>query len=135
MSTPANYATLIAEIDAIVDDFNLSIFQVFGGKPSNLVSLMQLIDLRYKLFEAGGGSAGGGSTQRTPSLTSVTSSGTIPLGARSVSIANIGSAAGTILGTSVDAGMTVNFTAQGSDTLAAIAYNATGTTFLIAEVR
>jgi hypothetical protein len=57
------------------------------------------------------------------------------LGARSVSIANIGSAAGTILGTSVDAGMTVNFTAQGSDTLAAIAYNATGTTFLIAEVR
>lgn len=55
MSTPANYATLIAEIDAIVDDFNLSIFQVFGGKPSNLVSLMQLIDLRYKLFEAGGG--------------------------------------------------------------------------------
>lgn len=55
MATPANYATLIAEIDAIVDDFTLSIFQVFGGKPSNLVSLMQLIDLRYKLFEAGGG--------------------------------------------------------------------------------
>jgi hypothetical protein len=55
MAVPANYATLIAEIDAIVDDFNLSIFQVFGGKPSNLVSLMQLIDLRYKLFEAGGG--------------------------------------------------------------------------------
>jgi hypothetical protein len=130
MAVPANYATLIAEIDAIVDDFTLSIFQVFGGKPSNLVSLMQLIDLRYKLFEAGGGS-----TQRTPSLTSVTSSGTIALGSRSVSIANIGSAAGTILGTSVDAGMTVNFTAQGSDTLAAIAYNATGTTFLIAEVR
>lgn len=75
------------------------------------------------------------STERTPSLTSVTSSGTIPLGARSVSIANIGSAAGTILGTSVDAGMTVNFTAQGSDTLAAITYNATGTNFLIAEVR
>jgi hypothetical protein len=134
MAVPANYATLIAEIDAIVDDFNLSIFQVFGGKPSNLVSLMQLIDLRYKLFEAGGGSTQS-STQRTPSLTSVTSSGTIALGSRSVSIANIGSAAGTILGTSVDAGMTVNFTAQGSDTLAAIAYNATGTTFLIAEVR
>jgi hypothetical protein len=130
MSTPANYATLIAEIDAIVDDFNLSIFQVFGGKPSNLVSLMQLIDLRYKLFEAGGGS-----TQRTPSLTSVTSSGTIALGARSVSIANIGAAAGTVLGTSVGAGVTVTFTAQSPDTLAAIAYNATGTTFLIAEVR
>jgi hypothetical protein len=75
------------------------------------------------------------STERTPSLTSVTNAGTIVFGARSVSIANVGSAAGTILGTSVDAGMTVNFTAQGSDTLAAIAYNATGTTFLIAEVR
>ena len=130
MAVPANYATLIAEIDAIVDDFTLSIFQVFGGKPSNLVSLMQLIDLRYKLFEAGGGS-----TQRTPSLTSVTSSGTIALGARSVSIANIGAAAGTVLGTSVGAGVTVTFTAQSPDTLAAIAYNATGTTFLIAEVR
>lgn len=130
MAVPANYATLIAEIDAIVDDFTLSIFQVFGGKPSNLVSLMQLIDLRYKLFEAGGGS-----TQRTPSLTSVTSSGTIALGARSVSIANIGAAAGTVLGTSVGAGVTVNFTAQSPDTLAAIAYNATGTTFLIAEVK
>jgi hypothetical protein len=56
MATPANYATLIAEIDAIVDDYTLSIFQVFGGKPANLVSLLQLIDLRYKLFEAGGGS-------------------------------------------------------------------------------
>lgn len=75
------------------------------------------------------------STERTPSLTSVTNAGTIVFGARSVSIANIGSAAGTILGTSVDAGMTVNFTAQGSDTLAAITYNATGTNFLIAEVR
>jgi hypothetical protein len=75
------------------------------------------------------------STERTPSLTSVTNAGTIVFGARSVSIANVGSAAGTILGTSVDAGMTVNFTAQGSDTLAAIAYNATGTTFLIAEVK
>ena len=75
------------------------------------------------------------STERTPSLTSVTNAGTIVFGARSVSIANVGSAAGTILGTSVDAGMTVNFTAQGSDTLAAITYNATGTNFLIAEVR
>ena len=76
-----------------------------------------------------------GSTQRTPSLTSVTSSGTIALGARSVAIANIGAAAGTVLGTSVGTGVTVNFTAQSPDTLAAIAYDATGTTFLLAEVR
>lgn len=75
------------------------------------------------------------STERTPSLTSVTNAGTIVFGARSVSIANVGTAAGTVLGTSVSAGVTVNFTAQGLDTLAAIAYNATGTTFLIAEVR
>lgn len=75
------------------------------------------------------------STERTPSLTSVTNAGTIVFGARSVSIANVGTAAGTILGTSVSAGVTVNFTAQSPDTLAAIAYNATGTTFLIAEVR
>lgn len=75
------------------------------------------------------------STERTPSLTSVTNAGTIVFGARSVSIANVGTAAGTVLGTSVSAGVTVNFTAQSPDTLAAITYNATGTTFLIAEVR
>ena len=74
MATPANYVTLIAEIDAIVDDFALSIFQVFGGKPSNLVSLMQLIDLRYKLFEAGGGSGGAIATSTTS--TNVASSAT-----------------------------------------------------------
>ena len=73
MATPANYATLIAEIDAIVDDFTLSIFQVFGGKPANLVSLMQLIDLRYKLFEAGGG---GGAIATTTTSTNVASSAT-----------------------------------------------------------
>ena len=75
------------------------------------------------------------STERTPSLTSVTNAGTIVFGARSVSIANVGTAAGTVLGTSVSAGVTVNFTAQSPDTLAAITYNATGTNFLIAEVR
>lgn len=54
MTVPANYATLIAEIDAVIDDYTLTLQEVTGGltvKPS----LDRLIDLRYKLFEAGGG--------------------------------------------------------------------------------
>ena len=56
MATPANYATLIAEIDAIIDDYALTLREVTGGLTVQ-PSLDRLIDLRYKLFESGGGSS------------------------------------------------------------------------------
>ena len=75
------------------------------------------------------------STVKTAGYTSTTTSGTITAGASSVAIANIGSAAGTVLGTSFPANATIEWSANGFDTLGAIAYDATGTEFLISEVR
>ena len=70
----------------------------------------------------------------TPGFLSTSASGTVAAGARSVSIANSGGAVGTALGTNVPVGVTVSWGAN-NGTLGAIAYNATGTTFLITEVR
>jgi len=74
--------------------------------------------------------SGGGSAEVTPTLISVTASGTIAAGKKSVSIANIGAASGTLLGAAFPAGASVSYSAEGG-TLITIAYNATGTTFLI----
>lgn len=70
----------------------------------------------------------------TPTLTSATSSGTITAGAYEVSVANIGTAAGTLLGTSFPKNAIATFSVPGA-TLAEIAYDATGTTFLISVIR
>lgn len=70
--------------------------------------------------------------------TAVTNSGTVAAGAFGVSIANVGNAAGTVLGTAFPAGAVVEFQAVEDPVnlllkkLPAIAYNATGTTFNIA---
>ena len=75
----------------------------------------------------------------TPALSRVTTSGTIAAGSRSVSIANVGDESGTVLGTELGAGETVNFDAGSlNNTLAAVTYDpttpGTGTTFLIATL-
>lgn len=75
----------------------------------------------------------------TPALSRVTASGTVAAGSRSVSIANVGTESGTVLGTELAAGETVNFDAGSlNNTLAAVAYDpttpGTGTTFLIATL-
>lgn len=71
-------------------------------------------------------------TARTPALTSVTASGTVAAGSRMVSVKNVGAAAGTLAGVAFPAGQSVTWLAQGNDTLGSVAYNATGTTYLIA---
>lgn len=78
-------------------------------------------------------------TAVAPALSRVTALGTIAAGARSVSIANVGAESGTVLGTELAAGETVNFDAGSlNNTLAAVAYDpttpGTGTTFLIATL-
>lgn len=74
---------------------------------------------------------------RTPALIRATGSGTIAAGARSISVFNSGSAAGSILGVAgnILPGEVFEFSAGGeNDTLSAFAYNGTGTTLVITSI-
>jgi len=73
----------------------------------------------------------------TPALSNVITAGTVAAGSRSVSISNVGTEIGTVLGADVPVGVTMTFDAGGlNNTLGAIAYDpttpGTGTRFLIA---
>ena len=75
----------------------------------------------------------------SPTVSSTTTSGSTTAGIWRVSITNVGGAAGTVAGASIPAGMTVPFEGyydeqfKSMERLAAISYDATGTTFVIAE--
>jgi len=73
------------------------------------------------------------STTVTPNLVRSTGAGTIPSGARSFSIANVGAADADILGgtNNLKTGEVVNFDAGLNNTYGAVAYDATGTELLI----
>lgn len=72
----------------------------------------------------------------TAGFISVTVVGSVAAGAKTVSIFNDGAGVGTVLGTSLPKGISVSFNITDlNDTLGAIAYDATGTTFLISETR
>ena len=74
---------------------------------------------------------------RTPSLIRATGAGSIPAGARSISVYNAGSAAGSILGVAgnILAGEILSFDAGGeNDTLSVFAYDGTGTTLVITTI-
>ena len=70
---------------------------------------------------------------RTPTMfRTATTSPVITIGKKSVSISNVGTANGTVLGAVLKPGETVNFDAGAvNNTLSAIAYDATGTEFLV----
>jgi hypothetical protein len=68
---------------------------------------------------------------RNTNIVSATGVGTVPANTYSLSIANVGAAAGSVGGVSVPAGVVINYNAELNNTLTGIAYNATGTTFLI----
>ncbi len=73
------------------------------------------------------------STTVTPNLVRSTGAGTIPVGARSFSIANVGAADADILGgtNNLKAGEVVNFDAGLNNTYGLVVYDATGTELLI----
>jgi len=71
---------------------------------------------------------------RSTNIVSATGIGTVPPNTYSFSIANVGAAAGSVGGVSVPAGVTINYNAELNNTLTGIAYNATGTTFLITYI-
>jgi len=72
---------------------------------------------------------------RVTSISRPTTTGTIAAGANSVSIANVGTANGTVKTINIKPGEIVNFNAGAiNNVLDAIAYSATGTEFLIITV-
>lgn len=71
----------------------------------------------------------------TPAFIRTSAAGQIAANALQVTIFNGGTAAGTVLETTLDPGQSVGFTAPLGRSLTAIGYDASGTTFLIAEVR
>ena len=70
----------------------------------------------------------------SPIITLTTSSGSTTAGAYSVSVTNLGSAAGTFGGASLPAGLSVNLTPNPGNSIASVAYDATGTQFYIVEM-
>ena len=72
-------------------------------------------------------------TARTPNISSETGVGATP-SAYSISIANVGSAAGVINGVSIPAGTVLNFDGGFNNTIDPMSFNATGTTFLITYI-
>lgn len=104
-----------------------------GNKGRNMPYQLSVLQLLSAILAASGG--GSLPVVRTPTLVRVTTAGSVAAGARGVTIANVGGAPGTVLGTSVTAGQVISFDAGSTaDTLAVIAYDATGTEFLISKV-
>jgi hypothetical protein len=73
-------------------------------------------------------------TEKTPGIISATGAGSTPANIYSMSIANVGSAAGVINAVSIPAGVTLNWSAEFNNTLGQLSYNATGTTFIITYI-
>jgi hypothetical protein len=73
-------------------------------------------------------------TSRTAAMTTTTTTGNTAAGLNGVSFFNNGSIAATVAGGSLPAGQSVTFQANGTDTIGAIAYVATGTSLLIATL-
>ena len=73
---------------------------------------------------------------RTPGIKSyVNSSGTTPVGAYSFSIANVGTADGTVDFTTIPAGLTISYDGGAlNNTLSVINFDATGTTFIVTYI-
>jgi hypothetical protein len=75
------------------------------------------------------------SRERTVTVINATGPDTTPGGVFSVSIANVGTASGTVGGATIPAGTTLNFDAGVlNNTLTAISYDATGTTFIVTYI-
>lgn len=73
---------------------------------------------------------------QTPTFSRSTTSGSVAVGAIHVSVTNVGSAAGIVLGTALKAKETVHFTATDRQAwLQAIPFDATGTEFVITTLR
>ena len=73
--------------------------------------------------------------KRIPQIRYETTLGSIPNDTHGFSIANVGTAAGTVDGYTLPAGVTINFDPGVNNTIAGLPYDATGTTFLITWIQ
>ncbi len=107
---------------------------ISGGPNSTeaMVTGQQELVVRVNSSSAGAFSSSG--VVKAPTIARPTTSGTISAGASSVSIANVGAADGTVATVTLKAGETINFDAGPNNTLSSIAYDATGTEFLIITI-
>jgi hypothetical protein len=71
---------------------------------------------------------------RKPVVVYETLPGSVPDGTYGFSIANVGTAAGTVNGQSLPAGVTINFDPGVNNVIGGLPYDATGTTFLITYI-
>lgn len=69
-----------------------------------------------------------------PAFLVTSSVGTTTAGVYSVSITNVGESAGTVGGASLAPGISVNLVPRPGNTVASVAYDATGTTFYIVQM-
>lgn len=102
----------------------------YGNKGNNWPWQYKMLEGLQGIYNALTGSATG--QVRTANILNTSAAGTIPAGAYSFSVANVGAASGTLLGQTIPAGSSVNFDAGAmSNTFLGASYDATGTTFLI----
>ena len=107
--------------------------QDYGNKGNNFPWQLKMLQGITSMINSLTGVTAGAA--KTTAILRPTTSGTITAGKASVSIANVGSASGTVKGVTLKTGETVNFNAGGiNNTLDAIAYDATGTEYLIITV-
>lgn len=106
-----------------------------AGGPNNTKAMVTgQQELVVKINSSSPGAFAPSGVVKTPTIIRPTASGTVAAGANSVSIANVGAADGTVAGVTLKTGETINFDAGQSNTLTSIAYDATGTTFLIITI-
>jgi hypothetical protein len=104
-------AALLASLSSI-----LSVLNTIATNTSNINSNVNLVS-------------------RTPGIITTSTSGTVASGTRSVTFYNRGSATGTVLGEDIEPEEVFTWNAGSTrDTLGAISYDATGTTFVITTI-
>lgn len=108
----------------------------YGNKGNNFPWQYKMLLGLDKILAALSGSTSYLAPQaRAPRYSITSASGSTLANVYSFSIANVGASAGTVDGQSLPAGVTVNFDAGAlNNTLGSLAYNATGTTFIITYI-
>ena len=116
-STDSRTAQLLVFIANALADMNIDI----GDINVDMTSVENLLQ-------------GVGGTERTPSYTIVSDATSVAAGKYKVQFYNTGGSNGTVLGTTLAPNASITFETRDADTLGAIAYVATGTTFAITTI-
>ena len=106
----------------------------YGNKGNNFPWQLKMLEGLQAILNALTGTTNG--QKRTPQILSDLGPNSTPLGVYSFSIANVGTAAGTVDGQILPAGTTINYDAGAlNNILDSISYDATGTAFLITWIK